>query len=321
MSLPGELFAQARQQLDHFFSHIDHRRVEALIEKLHAATGKFLLSGVGKSGIVARKVAATLVSTGSLAHFLSPADALHGDLGAASPGDVWLAFSKNGESEELISLAPHLKARGIETVALVSRLESRLARLADFAVELPVERELCPYDLAPTTSTTVQMVFGDVLALSLMERRRFTPDAFAKNHPAGFLGKKTTLQVADLMRRGEEVPRSSPHKLLIDVLYELSAKQCGCLLAVDTEERLIGIFTDGDLRRAIQKYGGEALSKPLALLMTPSPRTTSPALLAFDAMRQMQADPSRPITTLPVVEEGRLVGLLRMHDILQAGLH
>ncbi|HSX25707.1 MAG TPA: KpsF/GutQ family sugar-phosphate isomerase [Chlamydiales bacterium] len=314
------LFDEQRQYLNHFFDAVDLAAAEKVFEKLLHCKGVVVLSGVGKSGHIAQKISTTFLSTGTRSFFLSPANALHGDIGFISPQDIFLCFSKSGESQELLELLPHIQKKGAATVAIVSQLHSRLAKNCDLSIFLPVERELCPYDLAPTTSTAVQLIFGDSLAIALMRAKQFTLADFAANHPAGLLGRKITLKVTDLMLKGESIPLCKPSDKLIDVLHELSLKRCGCLLVIDDKKQLLGIFTDGDLRRAVQTNGGGALQSTLSTLMTPAPRTISPQQLAFDAMKRMEEDPTRLITVLPVVQEGKVIGLLRMHDILQSGL-
>jgi arabinose-5-phosphate isomerase len=195
-----------------------------------------------------------------------------------------------------------------------------LAKSSDLSIVLPVEREICPYDLAPTTSTAAQLIFGDCLAVALMQAKQFTLADFAANHPGGLLGRKITFKVADLMLKESSIPLCRPTDQLMDVLHELSIKRCGCLLVADEKGHLKGIFTDGDLRRAIQTKGPDALRMALESLMTLSPKSISPDQLAIAAVKQMEEDPSHPITVLPVLEEGRVVGLLRMHDILQKEL-
>ncbi len=313
------LFDEQRRYLNHFFEQIDLQAGEKILQKLVECQGVIVLSGVGKSGHIAQKISTTFLSTGTRSFFLSPAGALHGDIGFVASQDLFLSFSKSGESQELLDLLYHIKRKGALSVAVVSQPNSRLAKLSDLSIVLPLERELCPYDLAPTTSTTAQLIFGDSLAMALMKKKNFTISDFAANHPAGFLGRKITLKVSDLMLKGKDLPLCKPTDKLIDVLHELSMKRCGCLLIAD-EDRLLGIFTDGDLRRSIQKKGGEALQLKLSDLMTPSPRTISPDNLAFDAMKRMEEDLGRLITVLPVTDGKNLVGLLRMHDILQSGL-
>jgi arabinose-5-phosphate isomerase len=195
-----------------------------------------------------------------------------------------------------------------------------MAKASDLTAILPVGNELCPYDLAPTTSTAAQLIFGDCLAIGLMQAKEFTISDFASNHPAGFLGRKSTLKVSDLMIPEGEIPLCGEKDRLIDILHELTGKQCGCILIADVHRALRGIFTDGDLRRAIQTKGENALKMPMETLMIHSPRTTEPGEYAIIALRRMEEDQSRPITVLPVLEGGKIAGLLRMHDILQSGL-
>lgn len=312
-----ELFDQQKRSLEYFFQSVNMSEMEEIRSVLKGCSGSVIFSGVGKSGLIAQKIAATFVSTGTAARFLSPADALHGDIGHVGGSDVFVALSKSGETEELIGLIPHIEKRGAQTIAVVSQSGSRLERICRIAVHLPVLRELCPFDLAPTTSTEVQLIFGDILAVAMMHERKFTIADFAANHPAGLLGRKITMRVADLMLKGEQLPLCAPSDKLIDVLHELSAKRCGCLLVVDERKKLRGIFTDGDLRRSIQARGSQALHVSLGELMTLSPRSVSQGKLALEAMQLMESDPTRLVTVLPVVEEDQLVGIIRMHDILQ----
>lgn len=316
-----KLFEEQRALLNQFFDSIDPDVVNRVFEKLLACKGVVILSGVGKSGHIAEKIAKTFSSTGTRSVFLSAAHALHGDIGFVSEEDVVLFLSKSGESQELLDLLPHLQRKGAYVIGCVSDGASRLAQRVDLAAILPVQRELCPYDLAPTTSTAVQLIFGDCLAIALMHARGFTRSDFAANHPAGFLGRKITLKTEDLMLKGSALPLSQPEQKLIDALHELSSKKCGCVLIVNPEKELLGIFTDGDLRRAIEKNGPEALQIPLKDLMNVHPKKIEKETLAFDAMREMEKDPARPVTVLPVIQQQKVVGLLRMHDILQAGLH
>ena len=314
------LFDTFRQSLNQFFDLVDLNEVEKAFEAILACRGMLVLSGVGKSGFIAQKIAATLVSTGTRAVFLSPAGALHGDIGIVSQQDLFLAFSKSGESEELVSLIPFIHKKGAFTIGVVCNPSSRLAIASDLMVHLPMQKELCPYDLAPTTSTSAQLIFGDCLAIGLMQAKQFTIPDFASNHPAGFLGRRITLKVSDLMLKGEAIPLCRSHDRLIDILHELTGKRCGCILIADEQFRLEGIFTDGDLRRAIHTKGEKALQIQMGNLMTPSPRMIDPDQFAITALRQMEENPSRLITVLPVLENGKISGLLRMHDILQSGL-
>ncbi|HSX11001.1 MAG TPA: KpsF/GutQ family sugar-phosphate isomerase [Chlamydiales bacterium] len=314
------LFDDQRRYLNHFFDSVDLAEGQKILEKLLACKGVVIFSGVGKSGHIAEKISTTFLSTGTRAFYLSPANALHGDIGFISPQDIFIALSKSGGSQELLDLLPHVQKKGAATIAIVNTPNSQLAKMCDLSIILPIEREICPYDLAPTTSTAAQLIFGDCLAIALMKAKQFTVGDFAANHPGGILGRKITLKVADLMLKDEELPLCRPTDTLMDVLHELSVKRCGCLLVADEKRVLKGIFTDGDLRRAIQSKGPEALRLPLSELMTLSPKSISPQQLALEAVKQMEEDPSRLITVLPVLQEGRVMGLLRMHDILQKEL-
>ena len=315
-----DLLAQQQRYLQSYFEAVDCSKIEEILELLFLCKGTLVLSGVGKSGHIAQKIAATFLSTGTKALFLDPTHAVHGDLGVLNQQDLFLAFSKSGESEELLELMPFVKRRGAKIIAIVSKEHSHLEKAADFVIYLPVVRELCPFDLAPTTSTTVQLLFGDCLATALMRRRNITLNEYALNHPGGLIGRRITLRVSDLMLRGEALPFGRPTDPLIKALPELSHKRSGCLLIVDDQMHLLGVFTDGDLRRSLEALGSKALEAPLQQLMTLNPRSIAGDSLAVEALRQMEADPARPIMVLPVLEEGRVVGLLRLHDILQSGL-
>lgn len=311
------LLREQRKYLDHFFESLDHAAAEKVLGILESCTGTVIFSGVGKSGHIAEKLAATFLSTGKRAIFLAPMNALHGDIGFVSSDDVCLFFSKSGESQELLDLVPHVKRKGASTIAIVSNSRSSLGALCDLSIELPVIRELCPHDLAPTTSTTSQLIFGDCLAVALMQKQNFSVDDFAQNHPSGLLGRKVSFTVGELMLKGDSLPLCKPTQPLLEAIPELSSKKCGCLLVVDEKMSLLGIFTDGDLRRAIQTNGAKTLLMPLSEHMTKAPKTIASAALAFEAIQSMEKDPSRLITVLPVVDLGKVVGLIRMHDILQ----
>jgi arabinose-5-phosphate isomerase len=315
------LFDTFRQSLNEFFELIDLNEVQRVFDVLFSCKGTILLSGVGKSGLIAQKIAATFVSTGTRAVYLMPTSALHGDMGIVSPNDVFLALSKNGESEELVALIPYVQKKGALIISVLSDRNSRISKISDLVVYLPMQRELCPYDLAPTTSTTVQLIFGDCLAIALMQAKQFSISDFASNHPGGVLGRKSTIKVSDLMIRGDEIPLCQGKDRLIDILHELTAKRCGCILISEaTTGDLQGIFTDGDLRRAIQTKGETVFQMGMDALMSSSARTVGPDAYAIEALRQMEENPNRLITVLPVVENKKIIGLLRMHDILQSGL-
>ncbi len=318
--LLGLLVSDLRTSLDHFFSGVDIPSIAALAAKVQQSKGTLFFCGVGKSGIIARKIATTISSTGTRALLLSPLDALHGDIGAVFAGDIVVLLSKSGETEELLTLLPALRNKGAELVAVVSNDRSRLARACDKVILLPLSKELCPFDMSPTTSTVGQLIFGDLLAMALMRSKKISLEDFIQNHPGGRIGKRHMIRVRDLMLTGNKVPLGTPKDTLVDMLVELSNKQCGCVVIVDEKMQLEGVFTDGDLRRSIQKHGMKALQTSMSHLMTKSPRFIGPDALAHEALHLMEADQKRPITVLIVVEAGKVVGVIKMHDILQSGI-
>lgn len=315
------LLEKQKRSLDHFYSAVDTASWDRVVAKILSCSGVVVWSGVGKSGHIAQKIATTFVSTGTRSIFLSPAHALHGDIGFVSQEDVVIALSKSGESQELLDLIPFVRHKGAYTIAVVSRHGSHLEKIADDSVVLPVKEELCPFDLVPTVSTAVQLLFGDCLAIALMQQKQFTVQHFAENHPAGLLGKKMALRVQDLMLKEESLPICRSEDRLVHLLHELSMKQCGCLLVCDEEKRLQGIFTDGDLRRTIQSKGSDALQAPIGDLMTPCPMATTEDMLVVEAVKKMEENPLKLVTVLPVVKAGKVVGILRMHDVIRTGLH
>lgn len=306
---------------------LDAAQVEAALAQLDAcadARAKLVITGVGKSGIVARKIAATFSSIGLMAIYLNPLDALHGDLGVVAPEDAVLLLSNSGETQELLEILPHLRRRGTARIALVGRIESSLARGCDVVLDGSVDREVCPLNLAPTASTAVAMAIGDALAAVWMERRGISPQDFAMNHPAGSLGRQLTLTAADLM---VPVTRLSPLLAgtpLPEVIAHLTADGVGaCWLAQpDAPERIWGLITDGDLRRALQQHGPQQWSELTAAdLMTTDPITVEGDTLAVSAIEQMERNRRKAIGVLPVIaSDQRMLGLLRLHDLVQAGL-
>ncbi len=313
-------FEEQKKYINHFFDALDFEKTEEILEKFLQCQGSLIFTGVGKSGIIAQKLAQTFLSFGTKAFFLPPMDALHGDLGILTEQDLFIVLSKSGETEEVLKLLPHVRKKKAKVIAIVSSAGSQLAKKSDVWISLPLLRELCPFNLAPTTSTTLQLIFGDVLATAMMRKKNFTLQDYALNHPAGLIGKKITLRVEDLMLKGKDVPLCKPSDQLIDVLPRLSEKRCGMLLVVDEAGKLLGIFTDGDLRRALESQGGKILEKPVAELMNASPRWTHKDILAVDALKQMEENPKSRIMALAVLERGKVIGLLHIHDILQAGL-
>ena len=295
-----------------------------LLELCAERKAKLVITGVGKSGIVARKIAATFSSIGLMALYLNPLDALHGDLGVVAPEDVCLLLSNSGETTELLDLLPHLKLRGTPRIALVGRSESSLARGSDVVLDASVDREVCPLNLAPTASTAVAMAIGDALAAVWMEHRGISPVDFAINHPAGSLGKQLTMTVGDLMVPATEMSPLQPETPLLEVISHLTQGLIGSCWVEDPDhaQRLIGLITDGDLRRALREYPPERWATLQAKhLMTADPITATAEMMAVDALQQMEHNRRKPISVLPIVNlAGELDGLLRLHDLVQAGL-
>ncbi|MBS0621068.1 MAG: KpsF/GutQ family sugar-phosphate isomerase [Verrucomicrobia bacterium] len=315
-----ELLQQQRSFLAHYFDHLDLQEVQAALEMCLNTKGLIIFTGVGKSGIIAEKIAMTLVSTGTKALYLPPTNFLHGDIGILGKEDLFILMSRSGEAEELLSLVPFAKRREARTLAVVCNPQSRLARACDLFVNLPFEKELCPFDLAPTTSTAVQLLFGDLLAVALMRSKQFDLSTYALNHPSGAIGKKMHVLVDEIMYTGDQIPLARPCDKLLDVLVELSNKKCGALLIADEEGQFCGIFTDGDLRRALQTAGSDVLQKPMSALMTRSALHIEKGVLAWEALRLMQRDPKRLVMVLPVLDKGKVAGVLRMHEIVQSGI-
>jgi len=308
-------------------------QVEAALELLEGCRqrrAKLVVTGVGKSGIVARKIAATFSSIGLTAVFLNPVDALHGDLGIVAADDVALLLSNSGETEELLAILPHLRRRGTARIALVGRLASSLALGCDVVLDGAVDREVCPLNLAPTASTAVAMASGDALAAVWMERAGISPEDFAINHPAGSLGRQLTLTVADLMVPASDLEGLSPEAPLAEVIGRLTEGSNGkgslgaaWVQAAHNPAELAGLITDGDLRRTLQRHAPERWAALRAGAMaTANPITVAPDTLAVTALELMERNPRQAISVLPVVDPAQprqLLGLLRLHDLVQAG--
>lgn len=298
---------------------LDETAFTTAAELIAGCVGKVLTTGAGKSGIIARKIAGSMTSTGTPAMFLHPSDALHGDLGAIEPEDVVLAISNSGETEELLALLPYLREREVPLIALVGNLRSTLSSHAAVTLDAAVAREADPLDLVPTSSTAVALALGDALALAAMQARGVTPERFARNHPSGRLGRRLTLRVRDLMH----APRNASVDLetaWIDVVSRMSAGGLGAVVVLDEDGSLLGIVTDGDVRRTVQNHDPEELrTLTAASFMTQAPAAIEAECLAYDALRTMEDRPSQ-IAVLPVLQDGRCVGLLRLHDLVRAGL-
>jgi len=285
------------------------------VEAILGSTGRVVVMGMGKSGHVGKKIAATLASTGTAAFFVHPAEASHGDLGMIKSGDLVLAISNSGESEELSSILPLFKRQGIGLIAMTGNLNSTLAKHAEFILDSSVQKEACPLNLAPTASTAVQMALGDALAVALLDAKGFRPEDFARSHPGGALGRRLLTLVSDVMRTGGHIPTVSKSTSFIDLMKEMSAKGLGAAAIVDDTQAVIGIFTDGDLRRLIEK--GLSLSELKAKdVMRLTPRTLNVKSLAVEAAKEMEA---HRITSLLIVDdENKLVGILNSNDLMRA---
>ncbi|MFN2391037.1 MAG: SIS domain-containing protein [Pyrinomonadaceae bacterium] len=313
-----ELLQLEAKAIEQAASRLEKSVVGKTIEILQKCEGKIIVTGVGKSGIIAQKIAQTLTSTGTVAVFVHPSDAIHGSLGVITKGDVLIALSNSGETDEILLLLPALQKRKICIVSIVGNTNSTLARKSDIVLDASVDQEACPLNLAPTTSTTVSLALGDALAMTLMQAKGLTTEDFAANHPAGRLGKRLTLKVANLMH---ESPNIFPAANWFEVIKAISKHSLGAVNVIDKNERLIGIVTDGDLRRTIEKTRAENLENLTAeQMMTKNPITATPEMLAFEALKLMENRPMQ-ISVLPVVNEKEIcVGLLRLHDIVRSGL-
>ncbi len=288
------------------------RAVEAMLH----CRGRVVVMGMGKSGHVGRKIAATLASTGTPAFFVHPAEASHGDLGMVTPGDVVLAISNSGESDELAAILPTLRRLGVTLVAMTGKPGSTLASHADMVVSSAVDQEACPLNLAPTASTTAQMALGDALAVALLDARGFREEDFARSHPGGSLGRKLLVHVADLMRSGDALPLVREDTGCIDMMREMSAKGLGAAIVVDDAQRLLGIFTDGDLRRQVEK-GADLRALSAGAVMHRTPKTIRQDALAAAAAELMELH--RITSVLVVGDDGRrLLGMLTIGDLMRA---
>jgi len=293
---------------------LDDRFTRAVELLLHCR-GRVVVSGIGKSGHIARKIAATLASTGTPAIFVHAAEAAHGDLGMITRDDVLVALSYSGEGDELLTMLPVSKREGTPIIAMTGNPTSSLARLADVHLDVRVDKEACPLNLAPTSSTTAMLALGDALAIACLDARGFGPDDFARSHPAGALGRRLLTYVRDVMRTGDRIPRVTVDTSLIDALREISGKQLGMTAVLDAEGRLQGIFTDGDLRRLLER-AADVRNVKLADVMTRNPLTIAPDVLAAEAAQLM--DQRRKNQLLVVDSGGALVGALHMHDLMAA---
>lgn len=286
-------------------------------ELMLACEGRIVVIGMGKSGHIGSKIAATLASTGSPAFFVHPGEASHGDLGMITTKDVVVAFSNSGETEEILTIMPLIKRLAVPLIALTGSETSSLGKGADVHLDISVAQEACPLGLAPTSSTTVSLVMGDALAVAMLEQRGFTAEDFARSHPGGRLGRRLLLLIRDIMHSGDALPRVSDDVQLVDALMEMSRKGLGMTAVVDQQDKLVGVFTDGDLRRAVDQ-GVDIYHSKVGDLMTSNSRTVGPDDLAVEALLLME---THKINALLVVDQNNvLVGALNMHDLLRAGV-
>lgn len=288
-------------------------------EILLQCKGRVVITGMGKSGHIGRKMAATFASTGTPSFFMHPGEAGHGDLGMLVRGDVLIAISNSGKSDEIMMLMPLIKHLGVPLITISRTDKGPMPQNADIALTLGESDEACPLGLAPTSSTTATLVLGDALAVALLEARGFTADDFARSHPAGALGKRLLLHVKHLMHTGDELPKVSPDTPMNQVLYEISNKRLGLTTIVDEQEHLLGIFTDGDLRRLIDKQQGFDVNLPVSEVMTKKPSTISQEARAVEALQQLNL---KKISQFVVVDDhNKVIGVISMHDLIQAGVN
>lgn len=297
-------------------SGIDAQFVQA-VETMYQCKGRVVLTGMGKSGLIARKIVATLNSTGTASIYLHPTDALHGDLGMVRSEDVVILISKSGESEEIINLIPMLKRLGVKLIAMCGNRNSRLAKECDIYISIAVREEACPYDLAPTASTTATLAMGDALSVALLHKRNFTQEDFAMLHPGGSLGKRLSLKIKEIMITGERVPKVKENTSLKDVIIEITSKRLGTTSVVNDQGILTGIITDGDLRRLLEKTM-EIKNLRAIDVMTKNPKVIKQEFLASYALQQME---NYKITSLIVIDDDhRPIGIIHLHDLINLGL-
>ncbi|MGF1725795.1 KpsF/GutQ family sugar-phosphate isomerase [Photobacterium nomapromontoriensis] len=307
-----EIEAEALQKLTQFINGSFTQACQLIAQ----CQGKVIVMGMGKSGHIGKKIAATLASTGTPAFFVHPGEASHGDLGMIDKSDIILAISNSGEAGEILTLLPVIKRLGIPLISMTGKPESSMATLAQIHLQITVSQEACPLNLAPTSSTTATLAMGDALAIALMEARGFTPDDFALSHPGGALGRKLLMRISDVMHTGDRLPVVNQQDTIKDALLEVSRKGLGMTAIIDNDHTLIGIFTDGDLRRLLDNRV-DIHNTIIGEVMTRNPATISADVLAAEGLKAME---DRKINGLLVTQAGKLVGALNMHDLLKAGV-
>jgi arabinose-5-phosphate isomerase len=292
----------------------------AAISLILECPGRTVITGMGKSGIIGRKMAATFASTGTPSFYLHPAEGIHGDLGMVTAADVVIALSNSGETGEILNILPSLRRIGAKIIAMVGNANSTLAKNADVVLDVGVEKEACPLGLAPTSSTTAALAYGDAIALALLQKRNFTASQFAVFHPGGSLGRKLLLTVGNIMHKGNENPLVSADTTVQEALFVITDKGLGAVSVVDAEGKMLGVLTDGDIRRGLSKGVG-FLQRSVADLMTKAPKYITAGKLAAQALHLMESNQPKPITVLPVVDENMVViGLLHMTDLVRQGV-
>lgn len=311
-----EVFQIEAQAILKLGENLDQGFIQA-VETILACKGRVVVTGMGKSGLIGRKIAATLASTGTPAFFLHPAEGIHGDLGMVTRQDVVIAISNSGETEEIVNILPVLKRIGSTVIALTGKKESTLAKNSEIFLSVGIEKEACPLGLAPTASTTATLAMGDALAIVLLEARNFRPEDFALFHPGGSLGRRLLLTVGDLMHGGEEIPLVQSGRKVKEALFEITAKKLGAVSVIDEKGYLLGIVTDGDIRRHLEQ-DEKLLEKEVSEIMTEGPKTIGSGRLAAQALKLME---DQSITVLPVVDDQqKIIGMIHLHNLLKAGI-
>lgn len=317
INLAKRVLSIEAQSLQELKERINEEFLKA-VEIIHNSKGRVVVTGIGKSGLIGRKIAATLASTGTPSFFMHPAEASHGDLGMVTEDDVVIAISNSGETEEVLRLIPYFKYFNVKIIALTGNPQSTLAKQADVVLDVSVKQEACPFGFIPTASTTATLAMGDALAVALIMRNGFKKEDFAVLHPGGSLGRRMLTKVKDLMHTGEELPVASPDTLMLDAVLEISSKRLGVVVIVDENRKILGIITDGDVRRGVQRWGKEFFDLKASQIMTVNPKTIGEEELAAVALSIMR---KYSITSLVVpASDGTLKGIIHIHDILKKGI-
>lgn len=314
------LFQEQKAYIEYFFSSVNIVKTEEMIELLIRCRGAIIFAGIGKSGIMAKYFVATLTSIGIRANYLSVNNALHGDIGIVSKEDTVILLSKSGSNQELIDLVFAVRKKQVRIIAWVSNANSKLAKLSDFFIHLPLQRELCPFDLTPTTSPAIQLLFGTILIVALMQKKQFNLNQYMLNHPQGVIGKKMFLRVRDIMLQKEKIPICYLNSTIGEALIELLDKRCSSVLIVDENRVLQGVFTDTELQEIIKNPTATILKDKVTSIATQSYRSIEKDALAVIALSRMQQEENFPIKELVVIEENKVIGLVRLSDLIDAGL-